>query len=318
MKKQAGILAGLMTAAGIVTAAVYRYAFFFSKKQRANIGYPKEEQYESYRKLSEELIEKVREQPFEEAVIYSEDGLRLYGKYYHMADKAPVEILFHGYHGMAERDFCGGFWLAREAGHNVLLIDERAHGNSEGHVITFGIRERYDCLGWIRYAIERFGKDVQIVLAGVSMGAATVLMASDLGLPENVKGIIADCGYSSPKAIIQKRIREIGFPAGLVYPIARLGARMFGHFDLEESSPAAALGKCRVPVLLIHGEADQFVPCEMSWENYRACAAEKRIFTVPEAGHALCYMVDTEGYRKAVKEFLDQYVGEPRISHGSF
>ena len=93
---------------------------------------------------------------------------------------------------------------------------------------------------------------------------------------------------------------------------------MFGHFDLEESSPAAALRKCRVPVLLIHGEADQFVPCEMSWENYRACAAEKRIFTVPGAGHALCYMVDTEGYRKAVKEFLDQYVGEPRISHGSF
>ena len=287
MKKQAGILAGLMTAAGIVTAAVYRYAFFFSKKQRANIGYPKEEQYESYRKLSEELIGKVREQPFEEAVIYSEDGLRLYGKYYHMADKAPVEILFHGYHGMAERDFCGGFWLAREAGHNVLLVDERAHGNSEGHVITFGIRERYDCLGWIRYAIERFGKDVQIVLVGVSMGAAAVLMASDLGLPENVKGIIADCSYSSPKAIIRKRIREIGFPA-------------------------------RLPVLLIHGEADQFVPCEMSWENYRACAAEKRIFTVPGAGHALCYMVDTEGYRKAVKEFLDQYVGEPRISHGSF
>ena len=90
MKKQAGILAGLMTAAGIVTAAVYRYAFFFSKKQRANIGYPKEEQYESYRKLSEELIGKVREQPFEEAVIYSEDGLRLYGKYNHIADKPPV------------------------------------------------------------------------------------------------------------------------------------------------------------------------------------------------------------------------------------
>lgn len=306
MKRRAGVLAGLIAAAGIVTAAVYRYIFFFSRRQRKHIGYPEGEQYTGYRRLSEGLIQRLKEIPFEEVKICSDDGLDLYGKYYHQAEKAPVEILFHGYHGVAERDFCGGFWLAREAGHNVLLIDERAHGKSDGHVISFGIRERYDCLAWIRYITERCGRDVPIVLVGVSMGAATVLMTSNLDLPDNVKGIIADCGYSSAKAIIKKRIGEMGLPVGFLYPVVRVGARIFGHFDLEESSPVEALRECNIPVLLIHGEDDRFVPCEMSWENYRACGAEKDIFTVPGAGHALCYMADTEGYRKVVREFLDK------------
>lgn len=307
MKKIAGILAGLagMTTA-IVTGAIFRFTFFFSKKQRANIGFPDGEQYQPYLESSEELIRKLRALPHEEVQILSDDGLKLYGKYYHQTEGAPLEMMFHGYHGVAERDFCGGFWLAREAGHNVLLVDERAHGKSDGNVISFGVKERYDCLAWTRYAVEHFGSDVRIVLVGVSMGAATVLMASNLDLPENVKGIIADCGYSSPKAIVKKVAQDMKLPVAVLYPFARLGARIAGHFDLEESSAVEALRECKVPVLFIHGEDDRFVPCDMSWENYNACASEKTIFTVPGAGHTLCYMVDTEGYRKAVSKFLEK------------
>lgn len=307
IKKVAVILAGLTLAAtAAVTGAIYRFAFFFSKKQRDHIGFPNGEQYRPYRESSEELIGRLKALDYEQVEILSEDGLTLYGKYYHQADGAVLEILFHGYHGMAERDFCGGFWLAREAGHNILLIDERAHGKSDGNVISFGVKERYDCLAWTRYAAKRFGKDVPIVLVGVSMGASTVLMASNLELPENVKGIIADCGYSSPKEIVKKVAGDMGLPANILYPFARLGARIFGHFDLEESSAVAALKESRIPVLFIHGEDDRFVPCEMSRENYDACASDKTIFTVPGAGHTLCYMVDTEGYRKAVSEFLEK------------
>lgn len=306
-KKTAGILAGVMAAVTAAAAgAVFRFTFFFSKKQRENIAFPEGEQYKPYLEASKELIRKLRELPFEEVQIRSDDGLKLYGKYYYMADGAPLEIMFHGYHGMAERDFCGGFWLARESGHNILLIDERAHGKSEGSVITFGVKERYDCRAWVRYALERFGTEVRIVLVGVSMGAATVLMASDLDLPENVKGIIADCGYSSPKAIVRKVARDMKLPVRALYPLARLGAWIAGGFDLEESSAVESLRNCRIPALFIHGEDDRFVPCEMSRENYEACASEKTLFTVPGAGHTLCYMVDRQGYRKAVNEFLEK------------
>lgn len=306
MKKMIAILTGaIAVTAAVTTAAVFRFVFYFSKKQRGMIGFPKGSQYRPYRESSEALMKRLKEIPFEEVQIHSDDGLRLWGRYYHQADGAPLEIMFHGYHGAAERDFCGGFWLARESGHNVLLIDERAHGKSEGNVISFGVMERFDCLAWVRYAAERFGKDVPIILVGVSMGAATVLMASNLELPENVKGIIADCGYSSPKAIIRKVAGDKKLPAALLYPFARLGARVFGHFDLEESSAVEALRESRVPVLFIHGEDDRFVPCDMSRECYEACGSEKYLFTVPGAGHTLCYMVDNEGYRKAVGQFLE-------------
>ena len=307
MKKAAGIITGATAlAAAAATGAIFRYTFFFTKKQWAATGYPNGSQYQPYREMAERLIARIQALPYEEVSILSDDGLKLYGKYYHHTDGAPLEIMCHGYHGKAERDFCGGFWLAKEAGHNVLLIDERAHGKSEGHVITFGIRERYDCLGWVRYAVSRFGKDVKIILEGVSMGAATVLMASELELPENVKGIIADCGYSSPGAIVRNTAAGMGYPADILYHFAKLGARLLGRFDLEESSASEALAHYKIPVLFIHGEDDRFVPCRMTYENYQACASEKTLFTVPGAGHTLCYMVDNEGYRREVRRFLDR------------
>ena len=253
------------------------------------------------------LIREMDEIPYEAVTISAQDGTKLAARYYHVRDGAPLQIQFHGYRGTAVRDFCGGNKLARESGQNTLVVDQRAHGKSGGTAITFGIRERWDCLSWAEYANQRFGSDTPIFLSGVSMGAATVLMASELKLPANVIGIIADCPYSSPEAIIRKVCREdMHLPPALVMPFIRLGARLFGHFDLREASALEAVQHTHIPILLIHGEDDRFVPCDMSREIFGACAGEKNRVTFPGAGHGLSYIVDTETYSDAVSCFVSQ------------
>ena len=218
-----------------------------------------------------------------------------------------LQIQFHGYRGTALRDFCGGNKLAREAGHNTLVVDQRAHGRSGGTVISFGILERRDCLAWARYAVSRFGAGTPVFLSGVSMGASTVLMASELALPSNIIGIIADCPYSSPEAIMRKVCRvDMHLPPALVLPFIRLGARLFGHFDIRESDAVRAVKNTGVPILLLHGEDDRFVPCEMSREICAACAGDITCVTFPDAGHGLSYIIDTEKYKNEVTRFIDR------------
>ncbi len=260
---------------------------------------------EQYRVLDDKLKitrEAIANTSYEEVEIISFDGLRLKGKYYHFKDGAPIDIIFHGYRSRAENDCGGGFMLSREFGHNVLLPDHRAHGKSEGNVITFGIKERYDCLQWIEYLTERFD-DVKIFITGVSMGAATVLMASDLELPKNVKGVIADCSYSSPKEIILLESKKMGFPQKIAEPFIALSSRIFAGFNWTETSPEQAVKNAKVPILIIHGEDDRFVPCDMCYPIYNACRGHKKLFTVKDAGHGLSFIVDKEGYKKAVNDF---------------
>lgn len=240
---------------------------------------------------------------FEEVEISSFDGLRLRGRTCSAEAGKPLILLFHGWRSSDARDFgCVlEFYLAQ--GFGLLLVDQRAHSKSEGRVISFGINERYDCLSWARWAEERFHPPA-MYLDGISMGAATVLMASGLDLPESVRGIIADCGYTSPRAILRKVIRQYHLPVGIMYFFVRLGARLFGHFDPEAASAVEAVEHCRVPVLFAHGEADGFVPCEMTRENYAHCASPKRLITVPGADHGFSYLIDRPGVEAALKRFF--------------
>lgn len=282
----------------------YRVAFYASGK-RSDDPYdiPAGEQYEPYEPLMRSLIGELDALEYERVYTTSHDGLKLAARYYHVQDGAPVKLEFHGYRSPAVRDFCGGNEIGRDAGWNILLVDQRAHGKSEGNTITFGIRERYDCLTWIDYVIRRFGPDTEMLLSGVSMGAATVLMATELPLPENVKGVVADCPFSSPVEIIKKVCGDMKLPPDLMYPFLWLGALIFGHFRLDEASAVEAVKKSRVPVLIVHGEDDRFVPCEMSREIYEACASKKRLLTVPDAAHGLSYLVDMERYKTEAQEF---------------
>ena len=311
MKKVFKFLAFIGIAVFGTLLYLYDYVFHGTKRrQPVNQDEPMGTEFGEYAEVINKCIEDFKKIPYEKVTIRSRDGIRLAGRYYHFNDNAPVSIIFHGYRGNVARDGCGGFRMSRDNGFNVLLINQRAHFESGGRTITFGVKERYDCLDWIEYVRDRFGKDTPVLLMGLSMGAAVVLMAGGLDLPSNVKGIFADCGYTSPKEILQTVIKQMKFPVKISYFFVRLSAIIFGGFDPEEASAKEALKNCKVPVLIIHGEADDFVPCRMSHDNYDACASRKEILTIPGAGHGMSYCIDSEAYVNAVQKFIDSIMNE--------
>ena len=294
--------------AALITAFVCYMRVFYSPKRKPlgpdDFPLPPGDVYIPYHSFIIESIKQMRAMPHEDIKIKSHDGLTLAGKYFECKPGAPLELLFHGYQGSGERDLSAGIERCFAMGRNALIIDQRSHGESEGRTTTFGIKERFDCLRWIEYANERFGKDTKIIITGVSMGAATVMMAAGEQLPENVVCVLADCGYSSAKAIIIKVISEMGLPAKLLYPFVRLGALVFGGFNLEQTSPIEAVKKAKVPIIFIHGDTDDFVPHSMSAELYEACSSEHKSFvTSPGAGHGIAYPVNREIYINALLDF---------------
>ncbi len=302
-----GIVLALIFSVLILSYICYRMAFKIPKKYRLE---PEQmirgEEYEQRRETIVGLVAAARAIPFEEVAITSRDGKRLYARYYETRPGAPVQIMFHGYRSHPLLDFSGGLRFGLDCGFNVLLVDQRAHGKSEGRSLAFGVLERLDCLDWVKYTVGRCGEDVKIVLTGISMGASTVMMASDLDMPKNVKGIIADCGYTSAKEIMMKVMGEIGYPPRLAYPFVKLGAILYGGFDPDSHTAPRSLANTDIPVLLIHGEGDTFVPCDMSRLNYSACNSKKTILTVPDAPHGLAFMENPEAYKSAVEKFLKE------------
>ena len=189
----------------------------------------------------------------------------------------------------------------------MLLISHRAHGISDGNCIGFGVHESRDFVKWAEFIEEKY-PGLPVIFDGVSMGGATVMMSADLELPDNVKALIADCGYTSAEQIIKKVVKEMGLPVRIFYPFIKLGARIFGHFNLEETSPLEAMKKCTLPIVFVHGDTDAFVPYDMSVRLCEACASEKKtLITIKGAGHGLAFPVDRDGYVNALKEVRDKW-----------
>ncbi len=217
-------------------------------------------------------------------------------------------LLMHGFHGMGYSNFGLVLPFYMGLGYAILMPDERAHEASEGEYITFGIKERYDCQDWCGYLADRFGQDMPIFLDGISMGATVVMMASALDLPGNVRGVIADCGFTSPKAIMSHVMKnKMHMPEKLLLPLAGLLCKYMAGFGLEEYSTIDAMKEGRLPVLFLHGRADHFVPCYMTEENYAACTAPKEVVYVEGAGHGLSYLMETERCQKALAGFAKKY-----------
>lgn len=291
----------------LIAYICFRIGFYAPPRKNQNsdhIDLPEGEIYEVFWDAMRKWTLETRALPHEDVSIRSYDGLELWGKYYEYAPGAPIELMFHGYRGNAERDLSGGVQRCFKLGRSALIVDQRCAGRSEGSVITFGIKEHRDCLSWLDFMLERFGPDVKIILTGISMGASTVLIAGGKQLPDNVIGILADCGFSSAKDIIQTVTQKMGLPPALSYPFVKLGAKLFGHFDLDETDAVTSLKHCKVPVIFFHGEADDFVPCEMSKLNYEACASRKKLVLVPNAGHGLSYPTDPALYLASAREFF--------------
>ncbi len=306
-----GILLGIMlTIAAVCLIAsylCYRIGFYVPPRKQRDpdfIDLPEGEIYEPFHESMTRWVLEARALPQERFSITSFDKLQLWGTYYEYAPGAPMELMFHGYRGNAERDLSGGVQRCFSMGRSAFIVDQRCAGRSEGNTITFGIHERRDCLAWVDFLVKHFGSDVKIILTGISMGGATVLMAAGEELPENVIGILSDCAYSTPRDIIIKTIRQMGLPPVLSYPFVKLGARLFGHFDLEETSPVDAMKNCRLPVIFFHGETDDYVPCYMSREVFDACPTRKMLVTIPGAGHGLSYAVARDRYLRELGEFF--------------
>ena len=296
-------LFALLLLAFIPLFLVFRKTFFVGRAQKHAV-----DPYQMPRGFGEPdptmltLIRELVDRPYERVEITARDGTRLVARYHHVKDGAPLEIQCHGYRGCGVREFCGGNPLAKEMGHNTLLIDQRAHGESGGRVITFGIRERLDILDWVEYARGRFG-DVPIFLFGISMGGAAVLMASGEPLPPSVVGIIADCPYSDPGDIICSVIRMMHLSPRYAFPLVQASARVFGGFSLSACSAREAVTRASVPILLLHGECDRLVPCDMSREIAAAAGERAELHTFKGADHGSACMSDPPRYRALLADF---------------
>jgi fermentation-respiration switch protein FrsA (DUF1100 family) len=283
----------------------FKIFFAFEKKSKEEYPIPEGEIYKAHRDQMVAWMKEINAMEHKDVCIRSYDGLKLVGKYYEYEKGAPIEILFHGYRGTSYRDLCGGVYRCHALGRSALIVDHRASGESDGRIITFGEKERHDCLSWVDFVINNIDKDAKIIITGISMGAATVMSAASMSLPKNVIGVLADCGYTSTREIIKKVIRDMKLPAELLYPFARLGARLFGGFDPDSSSPIESMKKCTLPVIFFHGDKDDFVPLSMSEENYAACASEhKRLVVIKGAGHGLAFPVDQETYLSELCDFF--------------
>lgn len=262
---------------------------------------------------TEEILAGVRlMQDAENIFLPSYDGLRLHGRLLQQPGAKGTILLFHGYRSSWVIDFSIVLPYYFSLGYNLLAVDERAHGESEGTYITFGVRERHDVATWAAYAAMHFGPAHPLILDGLSMGAATVLMASDLPLPPSVRGIIADCGFSSPYAIMKSVFRAHcrRLPAGPLLALTDVFTRLFAGFSLKGASTLDAVAKTKLPILFIHGTGDTFVPCSMTQAAYDACAAPKQLVLVPDAGHGCSYLVDRPRVQAELAAFLSKYVSE--------
>lgn len=255
-----------------------------------------------YGRARHDAAKKLEALPHEVVTLVSHDGEQLCGHWFPCKNAKRAVLAMHGWRSSWSMDFglIAEFWF--RTGCSVLFAEQRGQNNSGGDYMGFGLAERFDCLDWANWIDAREKGKLPIYLSGVSMGASTVLMAAGLRLPENVRGVIADCGFTSPEAIWEHVAQEklhLGrsrLRSALVDRQFRRRLKMSAHAD----STTQALRRCKIPVLLIHGTEDRFVPIEMTYENYLACASPKRLLIVPGAAHAQSCFVEPERYEVAV------------------
>ncbi len=305
--KTIAVIAGTIV---LYIAAVYLFVFrpTFLRQDvstKKPIKYFKtQENYKKHLQDEEELLKF----PHEEISITSVDNLKLVGINFPAENAKGTLILLHGYHSDPLREYASLAKFYYEAGYNVILPYHRTHGKSEGKYITFGVKERYDLRDWVFKANSLYGSENPLYLQGISMGCATTLMTLGFDLPKNVLGAIADCGFTTPSEIIWKVLKkDRKIPtAPLIFKLGNKMANMFADFDFDDYSTLTALKHNSIPVLFIHGTADDFVPIEMTIANFQFCRAKKDLYLVEGCPHAIANLVDEEKYHKRVIDFMTE------------
>lgn len=242
----------------------------------------------------------------EEVSIRSEDGLKLKGIFINQNSNKTV-ILVHGY--MASHLFRvqdAPFYY--NLGFNILLVDQRTHGMSEGKYITCGILESKDLIRWVEFINLKLKSE--IILDGVSMGAATVICASaDENLPENVKFAVADCSYTTMRELTKTIFKRYALvPNWVIIGIGEGFARRVGKFSFHKGGPLECVKKAKIPILFLHGDKDTFIPHKMADELYANCASPSKLIKIKGAGHAMCFCEDRITCQNAVEDTIERYM----------
>lgn len=315
-----GILVGALALFTLIGGYVmYRFAIVRDKSGRKQINYwddgadlsiPFARVSDGVRERCTECAARLRDRADERVYITSRDGIKLCGHVLNNDAGRGVAILMHGYRSCGLIDFALSAERFYDMGFTVLMPDQRANGESEGRHISFGVLERYDAVDWAKYAADRW--EQSIVMCGVSLGASTVMMGCSVGYPASVRAIIADCGYSSPEAICAKCMKAwFKLPKFPVYYGAVAWIKLLAGFDMNAVNCRDSLAKLRgtgVKILVAHGLADNFVPCEMSCENTKAFdympeSARREVMELlltPGAGHGMSFGVNEREYLAAI------------------
>jgi fermentation-respiration switch protein FrsA (DUF1100 family) len=246
--------------------------------------------------------------PYDDIYVTSYDNLKLYAKFYHSKTPRAVAILVHGYQGDGETCYPIFAKFLLEQNIDVVIIRQRAHVHSEGKRLCFGIKERFDVQKWCEYVSSIIPKGMPMFLSGISMGGATVLLASSLDLPENVKFIVNDCGYSDTYEEFNAAAKFMHYIPILFTPIGRPFYKITEGIDIKKVRPVDEAAKSKLPILTIHGEEDTFVPFYMCKDIYNAIKSDKELITVPGATHGMSYLVDTKRCNEVFQRWIDKYL----------
>ena len=301
-----GVFGGILILLFAFLLMVYLGTFYTPQKGQNNDYFLTEATTKAFdRDKIVAMIDSLKAIPYEDAYITSFDKLKLHAKIYKNQNSDSFCVMAHGYRGTSNRDFSGGAVDMIARGYNVILIDERGHGSSQGHSITFGVREQKDVLSWIEYGKQTFGQDKKVILVGISMGAATVLMASDR-VEEGTK-IIADCPYTTPKEIISETMKNhLHLNPKIFWPFTNLALIIFAHTSLNNCDAKEAIKKAKAKILIIHGDSDSLVPYKFSLKAYEENKDKIQYELFAGAEHGLSYLADKERYQKVVSNILNQ------------
>ncbi len=250
----------------------------------------------------------LREHNAREIYTESYDGLKLFAHWIPAQNPKGTILFAHGYRSSKLVDFSLAFEFYHKQGMNILAPDQRAHGRSEGRLITFGVKESRDMQSWLAYHNANLG-NYPVILSGLSMGASTMLYLADRDLPANVKGIIADCGFTSPYEILKSVFqRVVHLPAAPTLWMTNLLTRLVAGFGLKEKDTRVVLRGSKLPVFMVHGTADGFVPCDMTRQGFAVCTGEKELLLAEGADHGVSFLVEREKYTAMIRAFLKRNV----------
>ena len=234
---------------------------------------------------------------------------------YHLEPKKKSNVFVFGSHGYRSDGMGEWCYYAKhyveDLGYNFFFVDHQGAGLSTGQYVGFSSFESRDSLQWLEFMNEKFGKDIQIFLHGISMGSATVmLMTGSDKLPDNVKFTIADCGFTSALDEFSFKLDNLGVPKKPLIPyMVKKNLRRAGYHFQNDTNALEAVSRAKIPMLFIHGDSDDFVPTYMVHQLYDNCSAPyKDKLIVEGADHAESYLIAPEKCQNKIKEFTEMFI----------